>query len=90
MNIHDLMPYIFLGAFVVFIAWSVIRARRWESYQGEAARRAKALMEAASSDRGRLDEVMSVSREHLQVTKDLLTEIKALRNDLNSNERKNA
>ena len=90
MNIHDLMPYIFLGVFFAFVVWSVLRGRRWEKYQGEAARRAKTLMEAASSDRGRFDEVMSVSREHLQVTKELLSEIKALRNDLNRNESRNA
>lgn len=90
MNIHELIPYLFVAVFVAFVAWSVIRGRRWEKYQGEAARRAKAMMERVSSDEGRLDEVMAVSREHLQVTKDLLSEIKALRSDLSKNERKNA
>ena len=46
-------------------------------------------MEAASSGRESFDEAMSVSREHLEVTKELLSEIKALRNDLSRNESQN-
>jgi hypothetical protein len=90
MNMHDLMPYIFIVIFLAFVIWSVIRGRRWEKYQAEAARRAKTIMEAASSDRERFAEVMSVSREHLEVTKELLSEIKALRNDLTGNQGQSA
>lgn len=79
---HDIIPFLFLTAFLIFITWSVVRAREWERRQADAARRSKALFESASSDRGKLDESLSLSREHLQVTKELLVEIKALRADL--------
>ena len=64
------------------MVWSVFRGRRWEKYQGEAANRSKTIIEAASQDRERLSEALSISREHLQTTKELLSEIKGLRADL--------
>jgi hypothetical protein len=39
-------------------------------------------IEAASQDRERFSEVMSISRDQLQVTKELLSEVKGLRDDL--------
>jgi hypothetical protein len=85
MNTHLLVPIILMSAFVAFWAWSIARSRRWEKYQGEAANRSKAILDAAESDRGRFSEVMAVSREQLQVAKELLAEIKALREDLRRN-----
>jgi len=85
MNTHQLVPIILISAFVAFWAWSIARSRRWEKYQGEAANRSKAILEAAESDRGRFSEVMAVSREQLQVARELLAEIKALREDLRRN-----
>jgi len=82
MNTHQIIPIILISAFVAFWAWSIARSRRWEKYQGEAANRSKAIIEAAASDRERFNEVMANSREQLQVTKDLLAEIKGLREDL--------
>jgi hypothetical protein len=93
MNINELLPYIY-AALLAFIVWtlisSVMSARRSKRYQDEAAQRLKAIMESASADRERLGEDRSVSREHLQVTKELLSEIKALRSDLAKNESRNA
>jgi hypothetical protein len=85
MNTHQLVPIILISVFVAFWAWSIARSRRWEKYQGEAANRSKAILDAAESDRGRFSEVITVSREQLQVTKELLAEIKALREDLRRN-----
>jgi hypothetical protein len=74
-----------LPQFLAFAAWLVVRGRRWEKYQGEAAKRSKAIIEATSQDRERFNEVMSISREQLQVTKELLAEVKGLRDDLKKN-----
>jgi hypothetical protein len=82
MSKHDLTALIFIVPFLAFVAWSIVRARRWEKYQGEAANRAKTIIENAAKDRERFDEVMVVSREQLQTTKELLSEIKGLRADL--------
>ncbi|MEY2563356.1 MAG: hypothetical protein QOH88_1549 [Verrucomicrobiota bacterium] len=82
MNTHQLIPILLISAFVAFWVWSIARSRRWEKYQGEAANRSKAILEAAERDRGRFSEVMALSREQLQVAKELLAEIKALREDL--------
>jgi hypothetical protein len=82
MSKHDLTPFVFIGLFLVFLAWSVVRGRRWEKYQGEAATRAKTIIDASSSDRDRLNEAISISREQLEVEKQLLSEIKGLRDDL--------
>jgi hypothetical protein len=85
MNTQNAILFLFIAVFLAFTAWSVVRGRRWEKHQGEAANRAKAIIEATSQDRERFSEVMSISREQLQVTKELLSEIKGLRNDLKKN-----
>ena len=90
MNAHNLGPIVVIVAALAYLAWSVARGRRWEKYQSEAARRSKALIEAASGEKERFDEVMSVSREQLQVAKELLSKIKGLRNDLRQNGGRNA
>jgi hypothetical protein len=93
MNLHELLPSIYIAALAV-ILWSLISsvmsARRSKRYQDEAAQRIKAMMESASTDRERLEEDRSVAREHLEATKELLSEIKALRSDLAKNESKTA
>jgi hypothetical protein len=93
MNIHELLPYISIAALAV-VVWSVISSvmsgRRIRRFQDESAQRVKALMDRASAERERLEDDRGVSREHLQVTKELLSEIKALRSDLARNESKNA
>jgi hypothetical protein len=87
MNAHNLVPIIFIVAALAYLAWSVARSRRWEKYQGEAADRSKTIIEATSRDRERLEEAISISREQLQVEKELLSEIKGLREDLRRNGR---
>jgi hypothetical protein len=76
----ELIPLLFfLGAILVFLAWSVFRNRRWENYRDEATTRAKT---AASEGQQRFEEAISISREQLQLSKELLNEIKGLRDDL--------
>jgi len=85
MNRHDLIfCAVFLAPLLLFVIWTIVRARRWERLQGEAAQRSKAIIESVKDDRERLEEARAVSREHLQVSKELLAEIKALREDLKS------
>ena len=92
MNTHELLLFISIAALAV-IVWSVISSvmsgRRIKRFQDESAQRVKALMDGASAERERLEDDRGVSREHLQVTKELLSEIKALRSDLARNESKN-
>lgn len=85
MSIDRIFGIILIFAFVVFWIWSITCSRRWESYQGEAANRSKAILQAAESDRRRFSEIMAISREQLQVAKELLAEIKGLREDLRRN-----
>jgi hypothetical protein len=82
MNTHELIPVVFIIVFLGFAAWSVARGRRWERYQQEAAGRAKMIVEKTAEDSGRFEQVMSVSQQQLQLLKELLQEIKALRADL--------
>jgi hypothetical protein len=82
MNGHNLVPIVFIVAALAYLAWSVARGRRWEKYQGEAANRSKTIIEDAARDRERLNEAISISREQLQVEKELLSELKGLRDDL--------
>jgi uncharacterized membrane protein YccC len=82
MSKPDVIFSVFVTLFLAFVAWSIVRNRRWEKYQREAANRAKTIIEAASQDRERASEAMAISREHLQATKELLSEVKGLRDDL--------
>jgi hypothetical protein len=82
MNTHSLVPILLITVGLGYLAWSIARSRRWEKYQGEAATRAKTIIEASSHDRERLGEAILISREQLQVEKELLSELKGLRDDL--------
>jgi hypothetical protein len=79
---HQTVSLLIVITFFGFVGWSVIRGRLWEKRQLDAANRSKQIIEAASQDREKFNEAMTISREQLQTTKDLLTEIKALRDDL--------
>ena len=81
MNTHDLFPLVwFILPGFVLMAWVIIRGWRWEKNQQAAIKRGKLASETAAKD---YEEAMSVSREQLQVSKELLAEIKALREDFN-------
>lgn len=82
MTTHQILPFVFIIVGVAYLAWSVARSRRWEKYQSEAASRAKAIVADASKSKEHFAEVMAISREQLQATKDLLAEVRGLREDL--------
>jgi nicotinic acid mononucleotide adenylyltransferase len=82
MNKHDALAIFFAFLFVAFAIWTVLRGRRWDKHQADARTRAKAITDAMERDRERAEQALAISQEHLQVTKETLAEIKAIREDL--------
>ena len=83
---HYPIAYLLFGIFILdflgFLRWAIMRNRRWERFQQEAASRSKAAVADMANSKQHMEESLAISKEQLQITRDLITEIKALRNDL--------
>ncbi|HEY3856872.1 MAG TPA: hypothetical protein VGO67_21010 [Verrucomicrobiae bacterium] len=82
MTNNDVSLAVIVALFFIFIIWTSIRGRRWEKYREEVANRGKLYANEIGKEQDRYDQTMIVLREQLQASKDILNEIKALREDL--------
>jgi sensor domain CHASE-containing protein len=83
MTIHDII-LLFIFAYLIGMTLLVIMGlRKWAELRKEVAAKTKTSVEAKRLETNeKMEQAMAVSREHLEVSKQLLLEIKALREEM--------
>jgi hypothetical protein len=79
---HDIILPVFLALAIVYILWTLLRAKKWSRLQGEAIERQKLAIAGSERAEQRVQAALELQTKQVELTKELIAEIRALREDL--------